>query len=153
MKKFVCLFILICMLSICLVSCNSIRYNEALDLIAEGNYEAAHKMFEKLDSYKDAKKQLKYFHYVPVKVEYHDNSFCDFFYNENNLPKQTIDTNSDGGKSIRDYTYDANGNIIKEVCTDPDGDIEFVDITYKFVYIPYELSEQVEEILGDDIWR
>lgn len=79
MKKFVCLFILICMLSLCLVSCNSIRYNEALDLIAEGNYEAAHKMFEKLDSYKDAKKQLKYFHYVPVKVEYNDDSFCDFF--------------------------------------------------------------------------
>ena len=70
-----------------------------------------------------------------------------------NLPSQTIDTNSDGDKYIYDYTYDANGNLIKEVCTDPDGDIEFVDITYKFVYIPYELSEQVEEILGDDIWR
>ena len=56
-------------------------------------------------------------------------------------------TDSDGDKDICDYTYDVNGNLIKVVYTDSDGDKDIYDFAYQFTYIPFELSEEVEQYL------
>ena len=50
-------------------------------------------------------------------------------------------------KTIMDYTFDANGNLIKEVYTNSYGDTESIDIEYKFVYIPYDKTEWIDEII------
>ena len=44
--------------------------------------------------------------------------------------EREIYTNSDGDKTIADYTYDSNGNLIKTVKTNPNGDKNFTDHTY-----------------------
>ena len=52
------------------------------------------------------------------------------------------------GGETRNYdcTYDENGNLIKKICTYSSGKTETIDVQYRFVYIPYELSEEIEEL-------
>ena len=175
MKKIIILFILIFLASFCFVSCNSTKYNEALELIENGEYVAAYEILDELGDYKDAQQKIENFHYVPVRATYSEEdeiAYVEFFYNKDNLPIQVVHTDSDGDKSTSDYTYDANGNVIKEVYTystgykstydytydangnvikkvytDYDGDIDSVDFEYKLVYIPYGATEWIEEML------
>ena len=101
-----------------------------------------------------------------------DKSIYDYTFDTNGNLIKTVYTSYNGNKSITDYTYDATGNLIKEVYTDTDGDKDTTDysydengniikyectyyygykisfaIDYKFVYIPYDISEEeLEEI-------
>ena len=150
MKKIIILFILIFLVSFCFVSCNSTKYNEALELIENGEYVAAYEILDELGDYKDAQQKIENFHYVPVRATYSEEDeieYVEFFYNKDNLPIQVVHTDSDGDKSIRDYTYDANGNVIKKVYTDSDRDTDSVDFEYKLVYIPCGATEWIEEML------
>ena len=45
----------------------------------------------------------------------------------------------------RRLPYDANGNLIKYVETDADGDKGTVDVEWKLVYIPFDMT--TEELL------
>ena len=133
MKKIIILFISIFLVSFCFVSCNSTKYNEALELIENGEYVAAYEILDELGDYKDAQQKIENFHYVPVRVtcsEEDEITYFEFFYNKDNLPSQVVYTYSYGDKFIEDYTYDANGNVIKEVYTDSDGDKSIYDYTY-----------------------
>ena len=56
-------------------------------------------------------------------------------------------TNFDGDKYITDYTYDANGNMTKYVHTGPDGQLYSINAEYKLVYIPYNMTEQIKDII------
>ena len=155
MKKIIILFISIFLVSFCFVSCNSTKYNEALELIENGEYVAAYEILDELGDYKDAQQKIENFHYVPVRVtcsEEDEITYFEFFYNKDNLPSQVVYTYSYGDKFIEDYTYDANGNVIKEVHTDSDGDTNSVDIEYKLVYIPFGATEWIEEMLDNHYW-
>ena len=63
------------------------KYNEALDLIKSKNYVAARKIFVELGKYKDSKKQLSYFRYVPISSTFlgDENSSITFSYDSKNL--------------------------------------------------------------------
>ncbi len=179
MNKIIILFILIFSLSFCFISCNSIKYNDALELIEKGEYVAAYEILDELGDYKDAQQKIASFRYVLVMATAcnsdGETEYAEIFYNEDNLPIQEVCTYSNGNKSISDYTYDANGNMIKKVSTDYDGDkyiydytydangnmikvvstdydgyIESIDVEYKLVYIPYKVTEQIEEIINLD---
>ena len=72
----------------------------------------------------------------------------DVSYNANGKIIKLIE-NEDGYKYITDYTYDAKGNMIKGVYTDSDGETESLEIQYKLVYLPFDMTEeQLNELLG-----
>ncbi len=105
------------------------KYQNVLSLIKGGNYAEAYKLIGELGDYKDAKKELAKFHYVPTKMNYEDNNEDGelekymtkvITYNEQNLPTQVVCHYVDDYKEIYDYTYDASGNLIKAVYTFPD---------------------------------
>lgn len=99
---------------------NTKKYNEALALIEAKDYEGAKKLFEELGDYRDAKEKLDRFAYVVTKATCADDaSSLQLTFNEKGLPTQVVTSN--GGDipyaCTNDYTYDANGNLIKMVFT------------------------------------
>jgi YD repeat-containing protein len=50
-------------------------------------------------------------------------------------------------KMVTEYTYDADGNLIKEIYTDVDGSKKVTETQYVFVYIPYDLSSQTQSLI------
>lgn len=157
MKKLICTLLLVCLLGTMLVSCNGSKYNEALDLMDEGNYEDAREILEELGDYKDAEELLENFQYVLTSMEvdyghdgfstavhYNDkdqslqivftyldgnNEIFDYVYANGKLTKE-ICTKENGQKTIRDYTYDKDGNLTKEINTDHDGDVHIYEYFY-----------------------
>ena len=97
------------------------KYNEALELIADGYYEAAYEKFKEIGDYKDAEAQLKCFRYVPtmiISVTGDNSNTYEFFYNDKNLvtkKTQLVLSNSGAKEYSHNYTYDAKGNLIKSV--------------------------------------
>ena len=61
-------------------------------------------------------------------------------------------TQANGEQWIYDFTYDANENLIKEVCNYSDGHTETMEMKYRLVYIPFDLSDDIEYILDIDSW-
>ncbi len=138
----VCLYAAITVITVLLIillGANGRKYKKALALIDDGNYKEAYEIFEGLGNYKDAKDQLDKFHYVPTKIALSEaengDEWIEYFsasisYNDKNLPERVIGYDLDDGQSISDYTYDANGNLIKEVYTSSSGSKSISDHTY-----------------------
>ncbi len=132
-EKIVSLLVLICTLSFRLVSCDSIEYNEALELIENGEYSEAYEILKELGDYKDAQQIIERFHYVPVAatlVEDVATEHIKLFYDETYRPIQIIYTHYDVRESTYDYTYVTNGNLVEEVFTDYYGDKFIKDYGY-----------------------
>ena len=119
-----------------LIDMKAAKYDEAIELIESKNYAAAYEIFNKLDDYKDSKAYLSRFHYVvtqaSVTSEFPDKwnkTILNIKYNDKNLPQRVISTES---KSISysDYTYDINGDVLKEVSTSADGNQTVTEYTY-----------------------
>lgn len=71
-----------------------------------------------------------------------------FEYDENaNLIKVTFDD----VVLVVKFTYDSDGNVIKAEALNRGTPIEVWEYTYKFVYIPYDLSQEIEELLYPEI--
>ena len=126
MKKFLSLLIVICLLSLSLISCGENRkYKEALNLLDEGEYAAAYEILKKLGDYKDSKEILKHFRYVLKEVTYSQTDYTgkvvkdsfsiQYTYNADNLLSQKQD-----GNITTVYTYDETGNLIKSLLTNSD---------------------------------
>ena len=77
----------------------------------------------------------------------------DYTYDANNRVTKKTETNSKDQKSTTDYTYDNKGNLIKVDGVDFDGAPISWNVEYKFVYIPYELSRDIEELISFDIYE
>ena len=59
------------------------------------------------------------------------------------------ETESNGPIFIREYFYDANGNLIK-IVTEMSGDVFMTqEIEYKLVYLTYDLPEFYQEVLDE----
>ena len=67
-----------------------------------------------------------------------------------NLIKK-VTTLSNDAKYVDDYSYDANGNLVKNVHKNSYEENYIHSHTYRFVYIPLELSEKVGEIIKPDL--
>lgn len=138
MKKLFSILLLVSMLIVCLSSCNSKKYDDAFELIDNGDYTAAYEIFCELDDYKDSEDEIKRFHYMPTKIVIkgetdgteEDYGTITISYNEQNLPSQAIASSNDGENAIVNFTYDEKGNIIKRVNTDSDGDKSISDYIY-----------------------
>lgn len=73
-------------------------------------------------------------------------------YDENNNLIKRVLYGVDGPSTYRTFAYDENGNFVKLQYND--GSEAFTcEFTYKFVYIPFDLAENVEELLNpEDKW-
>ena len=113
------------------INTNEAKYNAALALIEEGEYEEAYAAFEALGDYKDSKAQLDRFVYFPsvVKYELSDRSgVMTVLLGDYNLPIRLI---SGGTVGVKDgvYTYDEKGLILKQSV-----EYEGVVSTYDYSY-------------------
>ena len=140
MKKIICILVLSALMLVCLASCSdknydaTAEYEKAIDFIEEGKYEEAYSIFKKLE---DSEMCAK-FYYVPSHIEYtsgNNKISYDFYYNENNILSQTIkvedsSTDSNDRKTVDDYEYDENGNLIKCILTNYKEEKGVYDYTY-----------------------
>lgn len=109
------------------------RYEYALTLLANCDYEGAKKAFEQLGDYKDAKEYLSKFYYMPISFEYDlidKKGTNDVAYNSKNLPISETTIRSDV-QAVSKFAYDDNGNIIEQTTIkNTAGDPEI----YRYVY-------------------
>ena len=112
MKKLICVFVLVIISVFSLVSCKTDDYNKALELIEMGENEEAYELLKSVGFYKNAKKMLKDFYFVPTQIV--GNRFVlEISYDERHFPVKYILDISDG-KSVytADYEFDDNGFLI-----------------------------------------
>ncbi len=138
MKKILCMFLIILM-ACSLISCSTSKdstdndtvsnaddkkYDRALELIENQEYSEAYEILKSLGDYEDAKKQLKYFRYVPVKyvisegnTQTEESPFkltVNISYNEDYLPVK-CSAFADNRSIIYDYIYDSNHHLTETV--------------------------------------
>ena len=111
------------------ISFKPYAYETALALIEDGNFEDSFEIFKNLGDYEDAKEQLSHFKYIPTKISEDDGDTVDIFLSPKFYSAQFIQTD-DYDRFIYDYTFDANGNLIKKVATYPSGNKDTTDYTY-----------------------
>ena len=92
---------------------------------------------------------LAYLRYIDP---YGDVYLWDYTYNAKGQLVTMVVTDCDGSEDTYEYTYDANGNQTKESILYSDDSTSSHEVIYQFVYIPFELSEQVDSILSGDEW-
>lgn len=73
-----------------------------------------------------------------------------YYYDKNGNRVRMVDTDAAGNETISeytyDYTYDENGNLIKMVHINKSG--SYLEVNYKLVYIPYDISQNIIEIIS-----
>lgn len=144
-KKLTKFFILLIALIMCIstfVACSKndstkTKYLEAFQKIEEHDYEKAYALFTGLGDYKDSKKELAKFRYIPTK---HTFEIADFngtnneniivTLNQNNLPLQCITTYEDGFTHTCNYTYNPSGKVTSISCEYSDGYQEEIEYVY-----------------------
>ena len=111
------------------------KYEEALSLLANGDYEGARTAFEEVKYYKDSRTYLSKFHYMPISFEYDligKKGTNYVAYNGLNLPTGEI-TMRPEAQAINHFEYDEYGNVIKQtlvVNTDGEPEISYIEYTY-----------------------
>lgn len=176
MKKIVAFILLACM-ALTLAACTKAdpreeKYAQAYELLENRDYEAAHSLFVELGDYKDAAKEAAYFHYMPVGhhvvctsqdgeeiitytvtlndqnlpatvVEEYNTGYkhtCSYTYNERGLVIRQECSDTEGEKDVYEATFDANGNYLTETVTDKDGNVS------KFDHMYNEKGQQVKVV-------
>lgn len=159
MKKIICVFMIVCITLLCLVSCNravyqqtqgeseqQTRYNEAFTFIDKGDYTAAYEIFNELGNYKDSQEQLSRFQYVPLKRVItcdHLTIIGEIILNDLNLPIQIEDRPvsivEQTDKRIFEFTYDEVGKLTQKVVT-----IKDIPTVYDYTY--NEENRLIQEI-------
>ena len=71
----------------------------------------------------------------------------EYQYDEKNNLTRHVYTDRAGGRFVYEYAYDEYGNRVKRVFTGPDGMVQTVTVEYNMVYIPFELSDEISEML------
>lgn len=113
-------------------------YEEALELLACREDEAAYKLFKKLGDYRDSEDYLSRFYYMEVKTEgryeYEDESENSSFttyrlLNDKGLIYRIVRYSEDGHE-YDEYTYDDFGNLVKDESVYDDGN----RAVYEYLY-------------------
>ena len=177
MKRMMRAGFLICLLLISLVSCKQKQYNEALDLIEQGEIEAAFDMLGEMGDDRKAQELLTHFRYVPTKIVFYygeERAVRTYTYDEHSLLEQIVVSAPDSiyytehfvydadGRMIsqsqknvfemttvkEDYTYDENGNLSSMVSIASDGSVHH---RYEYTYDKNGnlICETYENILGE----
>ena len=112
MKRMICAGFLICLLLMSLASCKQKQYREALDLIEQGQIEAAFDALQALGEYREAQELLTHFRYVPTKIVFnYDEEYVvrEYTYDEHSLLEQIVVSQSDLIYFSEHFVYDAEG--------------------------------------------
>lgn len=134
-KKLISLFLcvaMICTVCLCLTSCKSSDYKEAVALLEAGNYEEAKAIFEALGDYEDSQQYLSRFHYFisDVQVESEEGiAKVAVEFNETNLPARVF-WETEEESYTDEYFYDDIGNITRITQIDAEGNRDDYDYTY-----------------------
>ena len=141
MKKIVTFVLLACMV-FSLAACGKAdpreeKYAQAYELLENRDYEAAYALFVELGDYKDAAKEAAYFHYMPVghhvvctSEEGEEIITYTVTLNDQNLPATVVEEYSTGYKHTGVYTYDERGVVIRQECTDTEGEKDVYEATF-----------------------
>ncbi len=116
MKKLICVFVLVIVSVFSLVSCKADDYNKALELIEAGENAEAYELLKSIGSYRNARKLLKNFYFVPTGIVCTKTSgasaVLELTYGDNHFPFQYVLTRFDGKIGTGVYEYDDNGFLI-----------------------------------------
>ena len=148
MNRIIISLILIFILSISCVSCDS-EYNRNAHDSNQSSFDELPTSFDASNQQEDSDR----LYYIPISIteKYNGKTYSSIItLDSNNLPanitygKENIPT--------RDYTYDANGNVIKLVCTYADGGKTITDYTYdenghviKYIYTKFDGSKETTD--------
>ena len=177
MKRMILAGLLICLLLISLTSCKQKQYKEALDLIEQGEIEAAFDTLHALGDHRKAQELLTHFRHVPTKIVFYygeERVVSTYTYDEHSLLEQIVVSAPDSiyytehfvydadGRMIsqsqknvsemttvrEDYTYDENGNLSSKVYIAPDGSVYH---RYEYAYDKNGnlICETYENFLGE----
>ena len=141
MKRIITLAICIAMLGslalTSLTSCggneNDAKYNEALALIDNGDYEEAYDILEALGEYKDSEKLLSRFYTFmthTTRTINGESKGTEISLNEDNLPCKITAKNIDGDICVYEYFYDEEKQISKQNVLNFDGTTGVYDYFY-----------------------
>ena len=120
MKKFLCLFILNCLLLSCLVSCNGTtpdvggKSDGSGDVSGEGGALYAVPVRITVTYVQDEEAAKNDPREESEVVTLYKNSTIDIFYNEKNLPSKQVITYDDGIGGTFDFEYDEKNNLIRK---------------------------------------
>ena len=106
-------------------------YATALAKIIDRDYEGAYALFEQLGDYKDSKKYLENFYYMPTFIDFKLSDRAgtiDVLYNEYNLPIKEISHREDMDR-VTEFEYDETGTVTKQIVT-----IDGETSSYSYVY-------------------
>ena len=106
-------------------------YATALAKIIDRDYEGAYALFEQLGDYKDSKKYLENFYYMPTWTSFNlsnKSGTIDILYNEFNLPVEEISHREDMERTT-EFEYDEFGNVVKQIAI-----INGESSSYTYVY-------------------
>ena len=125
MKKLICVFALVIISVFSLVSCKADDYNKALELIEAGENEEAYELLKSVGFYKNARKMLKDFYFVPTRIVCSKgtggSAVLELTYGDNHFPMQYTLTHFDRKTSTGVYEYDDNGFLISARFNEPHG--------------------------------
>lgn len=134
MKRFLSLFVFICLLALSITACNNgnnansndAKYAEAITLLEQGKNAEAYDILKELGDYKDAQEMLTHFYYVPSTVLYFETFGTQKTYHYTYEQNRLIKIQRENASYV--YTYDANGNLQERLIISPDNTIrsEFV---------------------------
>ena len=68
-----------------------------------------------------------------------------YTYNGDGRCVQEVYAPTKGDGYVIEYAYDEDGNLIRRIHTDDDGS-EAIECSYRFVYIPSEIPEEIEAL-------
>ena len=179
MKRMILAGLLICLLLISLTSCKQKQYKEALDLIEQGEIEAAFDTLHALGDHRKAQELLTHFRHVPTKIVFYygeERVVRTYTYDEHSLLEQIVVSQSDliyfsehfvydaEGRIIsqsqknhsgmtkhkEDYTYDENGNLLSKVYITSDGSFHY---RYEYTYDKSGnlICEAYEDLFGNPL--
>ena len=123
MKKLICVSILVILSVFSLVSCKADDYDKALELIEAGENEEAYELLKSVGFYKNAKKMLKDFYFVPTRIgnEYKN---ADIIYDERHFPVKYVLHRNNGKEDSAFYEFDDNGFLLSVYYDENLGDSE-----------------------------
>lgn len=78
--------------------------------------------------------------------EVSDSSVRTYTYDEDGNRVKEVYAPTEGDGYVIEYAYDAYGNLIRRVYTGDDGGSETIECDYRFVYIPSEIPEEIEAL-------
>ena len=109
------------------------EYNNAMELLKNGEYEAAYKQFRVLVGHEDAEDHFNRFYFFTVSTRSEKNGevkSADYTFGEDKLPKRIDIYPTDGAASDYELIYDDKGRIVEVKCSDESGDHPSIEYSY-----------------------